>query len=190
MPQQMDKAQLISWVNQYTDELYGWAFLKTADRHLAEDLVQETFLAAAEGLPHFRQDSHPKTWLFGILKNKIADHFRRKLQEQTQQLTSPEDTAGFFETDGHWHTTSRPLVWAEATEHLTDSPAFNKVLNHCLEHLPVIMQTCIRLKFLDEKKGAAICQELGISTTNYWQLVHRGKLQLRECLEKNWFKSG
>jgi len=51
-----------------------------------------------------------------------------------------------------------------------------------------VMNACIRLKFLDEKKGEQICQELGLSTTNYWQLIHRAKLQLRDCLEKYWFR--
>jgi RNA polymerase sigma-70 factor (ECF subfamily) len=39
-----------------------------------------------------------------------------------------------------------------------------------------------------DKKTEEICQELGISTTNYWQMMHRAKLQLRECIDENWFK--
>ncbi|MDZ7646527.1 MAG: RNA polymerase sigma factor [Cytophagales bacterium] len=61
---------LTQWVNQYGDALYSWAFHKTIDEAIAQDLVQETFIAAYQKLDTFKNASSPKTWLFGILKNK------------------------------------------------------------------------------------------------------------------------
>lgn len=182
----MDKQHILTtWVNLYTQDLYTWANRKVPEVAVAEDLVQDTFLAAAEQLAYFRGDSSPKTWLMGILKNKIAEHYRKIIRENT--ISGLPETGHFFEAGHHWNLSQLPQSWAADTEHLTDNPAFNKVLDLCLECLPQVMNACIRLKFLEEKKGEEICRELGITSANYWQLIHRAKLQLRSNLEKYWF---
>jgi len=56
-----------------------------------------------------------------------------------------------------------------------------------MDALPGQWHTCVRMKYLLDKSGDEICQELGIATTNYWQIIHRAKLQLRRCIESNWF---
>lgn len=184
---QTTKSELTGWVRQYTKDLLARAYQKTSDYRLSEDLVQETFLAAAENIASFKRQSQPKTWLNGILKNKIAEHYRKKLQRNITHSVSPEQLNSYFNENGHWIKNQRPQSWTES-ENLTDIPAFNKILDKCIENLPAAMNACIRLKFLDEKKGTQICQELDISTTNYWQIIHRAKLQLRNCLDMNWFK--
>lgn len=68
-------------VEQYTDDLYSWAFHKVSDTEIAKDLVQDTFLTAAEKIGTFKGNSSPKTWLFAILKNKIIDHYRKKVNQ-------------------------------------------------------------------------------------------------------------
>ena len=65
------------WVNRYADELFGYAKAKTSDTELAEDIVQETFLAGLKSLPNFKGESSERTWLYSILKNKIADHYKK-----------------------------------------------------------------------------------------------------------------
>lgn len=181
------RKELTEWVRLYTKDLYAWALRKTSDRELSEDLVQETFLAAAESISNFKKESQPRTWLIGILKNKIAEHYRKSLRQNMTTSLPGDEIAAFFSSKGGWQQSTMPQPWQGEAENLTDLPAFNKVLDGCMEHLPAVMNACIRLKFLDEKKGELICQELGITTTNYWQLIHRAKLQLRDCLEKYWF---
>lgn len=184
----MDKKNILTdWVKRYTRDLYAWASKKVPDLTVAEDLVQDTFLAAAEQFDSFRGDSSPKTWLMGILKNKIAEHYRKVIRENT--TSGLEEADRFFNADGHWNLTQQPQSWAGDAENITDIPEFNKVLDACMEYLPQVMNACIRLKFIDDKKGEEICRELGISPANYWQLIHRAKLQLRHCLEKHWFKA-
>ncbi len=180
----MAPESLKQWICDYTDVLYAWALRKTSDKHLAEDLVQDTFLAAAEGIDKFKGNSSPKTWLLAILKYKIANHYRRALN-----LHPGDDfLQQFFAADGHWEHSARPGNWPPSDNSLLSDPEFKAIFDHCIRQLPDAMQACIRLKFLEEKKGAEICEELGVSQTNYWQLVHRAKLQLRKCLEVNWFK--
>lgn len=179
-------AQLKEWVGAYTNVLYAWALRKTGDIHLAEDLVQDTFLAAAEGLQNFEGKSTPKTWLMAILKYKIASHYRRAINRQTAH-PGDDFMQQFFAADGHWKGNAKPGSWQTQDVSLLSDAEFSATLNRCIQHLPEAMQACIQLKFLEEKKGEDICQELGVTPTNYWQLIHRAKLQLRKCLEENWF---
>jgi RNA polymerase sigma-70 factor (ECF subfamily) len=186
MKQEEMKNELSAWVETYTKDLYFWAFHKVSNAELAQDLVQDTFLAALEKAENFKGDSSPKTWLFSILNHKIIDHYRKKVNQPSSfdnQLFS-----SFFEAGGGWQENSKPKDWLDdPEEQVLDSPEFHKVLQHCLDALPEKWSTSVKLKYLMEKKGEEICQELGITPSNFWQIVHRAKLQLRDCVEKNWY---
>lgn len=176
---------LTLWVERFTQDLYSWALHKVSDPDLASDLVQDTFLAAAQKIESFKEESTPKTWLFSILNHKIIDHYRKKAK-QPVKLESLVNSA-FFDAEGSWRKEKRPQYWAEEP-HLLDDLDFQEVLKQCMDALPQTWNTCVKLKYLSEKKGEDICQELEISPTNYWQIIHRAKLQLRECIEQNWFR--
>lgn len=177
---------LENWVEEFTGGLYSWALHKTSDAELANDMVQDTFMAAAEKINSFRGDSSPKTFLFSILNHKIIDHYRKKINKpismEDQQLST------FFGSEGDWVNDKRPSEWNEDESSLLDDEDFQLVLNNCIEDLPEKWNACVTSKYLMDKKTEEICQELGISTTNYWQMMHRAKLQLRECIENNWFQ--
>ena len=164
------RTELTEWVRLYTKDLYAWAYRKTSDRELSENLVQEAFLAAAESIASYKQESQPKAWLIGILKNKIAEHYRKTLRQSTTTSLPSDEIAAFFSAKGGWQQSTMPHPWQGEADNLTDLLAFNKVLDGCIEHLPSVMNACIRLKFLVEKKGELICREQGITTTSYWQL--------------------
>ncbi len=178
---------LSDWVENYTDPLFQWAHHKVSDNEMAKDLVQDTFLAAAEKLSSFKGDSKPKTWLFSILNHKIIDHYRKKVKQPLRFENNSIDS--FFTSDGDWKKEKQPNDWPEDSENLLDNETFQAVLKECLDALPAHWSTCVKLKYLMNKKGDEICQEVEISPTNYWQILHRAKLQLRECVEKNWFKN-
>jgi len=184
----VDNQKLTEWVRLYTKALFNYALSKTSDSALSKDLVQDTFLAAAERFHTFKNQSDPKTWLFGILKNKIADHYRSILRKAHLNAAPLDSVTPFFDKDGRWESSQEPATWPGASPNLHDNPEFNAILQRCLKALPEALNACIRLRFLEEKKGADICRELRISSANYWQMIHRAKLQLRNCLENNWFK--
>ena len=96
--------------------------------------------------------------------------------------------ASFFNEDGDWRNEKKPQEWNEDEGNLVDDENFHSVLNDCLGNLPEKWNACVTSKYLIEKKAEEICQDLGITTTNYWQMMHRAKLQLRECIEENWFQ--
>lgn len=183
----MKKEELTNWVNEFTSELYKWAYYKTSSVETAEDLVQETFLAAAQKMDSFKGNSSPKTWLFAILNHKIIDYYRKSVNKPVPIETNT--ISAFFDEDGSWQQEKRPKDWEDNEIHLLDDTDFQKVLQKCLDALPKQWNLCVKLKYLTEKSGEEICQELNIAPTNYWQIVHRAKLQLRNCIENNWFKS-
>ena len=182
------------WVEMYSDKMYSWTFYKTNSKEIAEDLVQDTFLVAFQSISKFEGKSDPKTWLFAILNNKIAEHFRKIYRNpilSENQANSNEGESFFdtlFDSNGEWQKEERPKEWQNTEAHLLDDVAFVKILQACMDKLPANWNAVIQLKYLEEKKGDLICQELGIAPTNFWQILHRSKLQLRKCLENHWFK--
>lgn len=185
---QKKSSALSGWVEQYTDELISWAFYKVSNEELARDFVQDTFLAAAEKIDSFKGNSSPKTWLFSILNNKIIDHYRKKVNKTVPHEN--DSLARFFEPEGDWQESRKPKSWhTENEDHLLDNDEFQAVLQKCLEALPDKWNLCVKMKYLSEKRGEEICQELEISTSNYWQIIHRAKLQLRECVDQEWFNN-
>lgn len=181
---------LEDWVNQYADQIFSWAFHKTLSKETAEDLVQETFLAATKSFDQCQNKNKPKSWLFSILNNKIIDHYRKitKSIEDPQSKLEKNRTShieNMYNPHGNWTNDARE-IFATTEEHLLDNPDFNKLLKRCLEGLPSKWKTAVLSKFILEKNGNEICQELNITPSNYWQVIRRAKLALKVCIEKHW----
>lgn len=179
-------ATIKCWVELYSDIMYSWALHKTSSKETAEDLVQETFLAAVQSFAKFKGESNPKTWLLSILNNKISDHYRSSYRKQVVNDNGIFEK--LFDENDKWKMEEKPQQWADGTGHLLDDSEFQKTMQNCMKKLPDNWFSAIQLKFMQEKNGEHICQELGITDTNFWQILHRAKLQLRKCLELNWFK--
>lgn len=181
---------ITAWVEAYTDILYSWAFYKTSSTTTSEDLVQETFLAAVNAFDQFQQKSSPKTWLFSILNNKIKDHYRKKDKaplslERITEEHAYEITDNLFDINGMWQPTQKQSIW-EDEMHILDNLEFKNVMANCMDDLPHKWRTAIDSKFLLEKNAQEICQELAISVSNYWQVIHRAKLLLKHCIDSHW----
>lgn len=178
------------WVNSYSDELYAWSYYKTKLREVAEDLVQDTFLTAFQNKDKFRAESSHKIWLFAILNNKISDYFRKN-SKQKQSMTDDEDLNSLqnhFTSTGKWANPESADFWHNDTE-LLDDEVFRSVLEKCLANLPRKWNDSLLYKYILEKSASEICQDLNISMSNYWQLIHRSKLNMKKCIERNYFKN-
>lgn len=194
MPQHRNILNPHQWTSTYADELFGYAMSKTGKTELAEDLVQETFLAGLKAMESFKGQSSERTWLFSILKFKIADHYRKASTkyEVNNQSFSFEDNSyidNYFTEDGDWKDNAAPHSWG--VENLTgiENKELANALNFCIDKLPDNQKQLILLKLVEEEETEKVCKELNITATNYWVIIHRAKLQLRACLEKNWFKA-
>lgn len=183
---------ITQWVNDFGDSLFDWAYYKTSKRELAEDLVQETFLAAVENVSKFREESSPKTWLFTILNNKIINHYKKSARQEVL-MGNPESieakgfTDSFFDSTGSWNPNYQHMILTE-DKNLLDDEDFNKIMAICLDHLPTNWRKAISYKYLIDKHPKDICQELKITLSNYWQVIHRAKLMLKKCIEINYYK--
>lgn len=181
-----------SWVHLHSDELYSWACHKTNDEAVAQDLVQDTFLSAFQAYDSFQEKSHPKTWLFSILNNKITDYYRKSARSAVRLDSDDEKRAAelsdsTFDANGMWKDRSIHSIW-DTEPNLLDNNDFQVVLTKCMDDLPATWRLMMSAKYLLEKDSKEICQELDITPSNYWQVLHRAKLMLKKCIELHWFK--
>jgi RNA polymerase sigma-70 factor (ECF subfamily) len=175
------------WVSSHADYLYDFALSRINDEELARDLVQETFLAALEKINTFEGKSAVRTWLTAILKNKIIDVYRRKASVQYANLNTGSESVAFFEADnGHWIDAHAPVAFGIGQQHPLDSKEFNGVLRQCMDKLPSLWTSVFTLKHIDDTPTTMICDKLKISPANFWVIIHRTKVNLRACLQKNW----
>ncbi len=180
------------WLEEYGDALFGFAMLRVRERGTAQDLVQETFLAALKARQSFAGRSTERAWLFGILRNKLADHYRLQTREvplEDPDSRTPEEE-GFFHGGGlgkdGWISRVAPKRWAAPDESLV-SKEFHAVFQECVSRLPERVAQVFVRREVDEIASEEICKEFGISSNNFWVMLHRARMALRRCLEVHWF---
>jgi RNA polymerase sigma-70 factor (ECF subfamily) len=171
------------WVEEHGDALYRYALLRVSDPDLAGDLVQDTFLSALKGAENFRGGSTVRTWLIGILKHKIIDHYRR---DKVEVLAS--DAAAGSEDDDLDHVDRASDRWSEAPSQLVENREFWATFTSCLEGLPEVHRRAFSLREFDGLPGEEICKILDVTPSNLWVILHRARAKLRRCLEINWFE--
>lgn len=180
------------WVDDYGDYLFNYAVARLRDTTLAEDIVQETFLAAIKGKNQFAGRSAEKSWLTGILKNKIYDHFRKASRETSFTdigFYADEEEDRFITSGimaGGWIHDKGPMEWTHAGESL-DNEVFWRAYRDCSSKLPKTVAAVFNLREMDDLKTGEICQMLNITENNMWVMLHRARMALRRCLETNWF---
>ncbi len=180
------------WLSLYGDYLYSYCLFRINHRETAEDLVQETFISAIRAKDSFNRESSVKTWLVAILKNKIIDYYRKRdvLKDTTSYLASTEVqfSDSFFEPGtGHWLRESSPGHWSDAADSSVNQEEFSAVLQQCVDKMPTKLAPVFIAKFFDDEDSETICKVHNISPSNYWVIIHRAKVLIRSCLEKNWF---
>lgn len=182
------------WIEAYADYLFNYAFARVHKKELAEDLVQDTFVSAIKAQSSFQQKSTERTWLTSILKNKIIDHYKKRSTQRELSVGTKDNDAEletFFEAEGsmkgRWKVSARPEIWNTEYQTPVEKDEFYTILNNCLDKLPKQWAAIFTLKNMEDFDAKEICKELNISSSNYWVLMHRAKLQLRACMGKNWF---
>ena len=180
------------WLEEHGDVLFSFALPRVRDRATAQDLVQETFLAALKASGSFAGRSTERAWLFGILRNKLADHYRlhsREVPLEDPESKTPEEE-GFFHARGAgkdgWISRVGPKPWAAPDESLL-SKEFQTVFRECVSGLPEKIAQVFLRREVDEIPSGEICKEFGISPNNFWVMLHRARMALRRCLEVHWF---
>lgn len=179
------------WTDLYGDYLYRYALLRLRNRQGAEDVVQETFVAALQSYRNFQGRSSEKTWLVNILKHKIIDQFRKTGREDA---VCDEKFEGWFSDvfneRGHWNFSSgkAPRIWsAPDPERAYGNQQFWKALHSSLEELPDRVADAFVLREIEGLETEEICRTLGVTRNNLWVMLHRARAYLRRSLEEGGF---
>lgn len=173
------------WVDLYADSLFNYANIRLNDIDLAKDLVQDTFISALKAIDKFERKSSVKTWLYSILKRKIIDHWRKQESRKTKPMSYFNSEGlkkgGFLE--GH-----SPLGKLPDVEAKIENDELRDALTKCIGALPDKWKGIVVDKLVEEKESEEVCKEHEITASNLWVIIHRAKVQLRDCLERKWFE--
>ena len=185
----MDAARFAAELDTHRRYLLRVAQLQLRDNDLAEDVVQETLLAALSAQAGFTGKSSVKTWLTGILKHKIVDAIRQKQRQPIFAASFDEETDldefdPMFQDNGRWE--SPPAAWGDPENALSQQQFFD-VMEFCLEKLPPNTARVFMMREVMELDSDEICKELAITANNLWVILYRARMALRQCLEQNWF---
>jgi RNA polymerase sigma-70 factor (ECF subfamily) len=182
-----ENAKPETWVDLYADSLFRYALLSIADKAVAEELVQETFVAALStvGNSRFRGESACKTWLTGILKHKLLDYLRQKYRHQASSIDviRESEIEDSFDARGNWRV--KPGKWGNPEKHY-EQQELMFIIMECIAALGERQADAFRLRELEGEEAEEICKVLNISATNYWVLMHRARLAMRRCIELHW----
>lgn len=184
----MNRKDIISlWVREHGDYLFNYTVSKVPDEESARDILQETFIAAYTNYVGFKENSTPRTWLLSILRHKISDYYRSEFKE-ANMINAHYHLHGVFDNMGGWQRGQEPNHLL-LQDDILDDDEFLYVLHDCISVLPSKLKKAVLLKYFNNQSGHKICQDLDITPTNFWQILHRAKIRLRTCLEHKWFKT-
>lgn len=172
-----------TWMDQYGDILYRFALFRVQDSTTAEDLVQETFLAALGAYKNFKGHSTLSTWLIAILKNKSVDHIRKKVKERKRNEIQHLKNMGGQNFCGYEQWSHRHGKWCETPLNLYAHKELMDKLSKCLSKLPDRLAEAFIMREIDGFSTKEICEALNITSANCWVMLHRARRRLRTCIE-------
>ena len=175
---------------QHRPYLLRYALQQLRDEGQAEDVVQETLLAALQG--NFSGQSSLRTWLTGILKHKIIDLIRKQSREAPfpgaadSDDDNLDDFDALFDQRGHWTNEDKPQTWQQPNTAL-ESKQFWKVYEACAKLMPQKLALVFSMREVMDMDIDEICKSLSISATNCSVILYRARMSLRLCLDQSWF---
>lgn len=182
------KIDTAQWVDRYADYLFNYAITRVNDTYMAEELVQETFIAGLKSMKNFKGEATERTWLVSILKRKIIDQYR-KSNSKKGQAEVRMDFSTTSEQDGDWlEEQVEDTATLNAESHL-ENKELGLAIEICLEKLPIKQAEVFKQKTILEQETETICKEHNISASNLWVIIHRARVQLMQCLNEEWFKN-
>ncbi len=168
-------------VERYNPALLRLALSFVASRAVAEEVVQDTWLAVLRGLGRFEERSSLRTWMFTILVNRARSTGVREARSVPVADAGPAVDASRFGPSGAW--AAPPEHWIEEAENRVDAVKLSELLRAGLTELPARQREVVLLRDVEGLSSAEACQVLAISEANQRVLLHRGRSRLRQLLE-------
>ena len=181
-PSENSKLEPRFWVQRYGDLFYRYALRRLNDRQAAEDVVQETFLAAIKSSVNFRGDSLESTWLSSIMRKKTIDVIRKR--ERVRKNRSVADGA---EVNNVTEDQCLDVIGASfsiAPSKAMSDAEFRSEVQNCLSCIPKNQADVFVLRELEQLEPEAICEVLEISRKNLWVRLYRARMALAKCITK------
>lgn len=174
-----------NWIDLYSDYLFNYTITRISDREVAQDLVQDTFLAGLKSMKNFKGEASERTWLISILKRKIIDYYRKINSNKGKaevRINYKDD-----ESEGDWLEERVADPFDKTAEDKMQNSELGDAIHNCLSKLPQKQADVFKMKTILNYETEAICNELNITPSNLWVIIHRARTAMADCLEKNWF---
>ncbi len=185
-----DRAAFASLVGRHGGALLRFATTFLKDQSLAEEVVQDTWLSALDGIDDFEGRSSIKTWLLHIVANKARTRLKREGRSVPfSALANPEDAGDpavspdRFDQRGMWK--DPPGPWSEEDpERLAQGVETRAAIERAIADLPEAQRAVITLRDVEGLETEEICNLLGVTVSNQRVLLHRARSRVRQALEK------
>lgn len=174
------------WIDSYSDYLFNYTITRVKDSDTAQDLVQETFFAGLKSMKNFKGEASERTWLVSILKRKIIDYYR-KINSKKGQAEVRVNFNNDSDNEGDWLEQRVADPYDKTAEDNLENNELGLAIHNCISQLPEKQATVFRLKTLEGYDTETICNDLGITASNLWVIIHRARTAMAACMEKNWF---
>lgn len=176
-----------NWIKRYSDYLFNYAITRVSSREIAQDLVSETFLAGLKSMKNFKGQAAERTWLIAILKRKIIDHYR-KINSNKGKAEVRMSYNSDSETEGDWLEERVADPFDKTAEDTIENTELGFAIHNCMDKLPKKQAAVFKMKTLLNYETEAICNEMEITASNLWVIIHRARTAMASCIEENWFK--
>lgn len=173
------------WIDLYSDYLFNYTVTRVSDREIAQDLVQDTFFAGLKSMKNFKGEASERTWLVSILKRKIIDHYRKINSNKGKaevRMNYSDD-----ENEGDWLEERVADPFDKTAEDTLENEELSDAIHNCLDKLPQKQANIFKMKTILNYETEVICNELNITASNLWVIIHRARTSMASCLEQNWF---
>ncbi len=185
-----DRTAFAAVVTRHAGALLRFATTFVKDRPLAEEVLQDAWVAALEHLDNFEGRSALRTWLFHIVANKARTRLAREGRSTPfSALGAPDDahepavSPDRFDQRGMWK--EPPGPWSEENpERLAQGVETRAVIERAIAELPEAQRAVITLRDIEEMETEEICNLLGVTVSNQRVLLHRARSKVRQALEK------
>jgi RNA polymerase sigma-70 factor (ECF subfamily) len=176
-----DDAAFATLVDTYHARLVRLARSIVTSREVAEEVVQETWLAVVRGIDRFEGRSSLRTWLFHICVNRARSTAGKESRTSPVDPQGPAADAGWFNSDGSWTSTVEP--WPEMVDDRIMAAKLAEQAKHVIEELPSPQRQVVILRDVEGLTSTEVCHLLSITETNQRVLLHRGRTRIRSALD-------